>query len=285
MFLIFNRMERFKYSSESAMNSPNQHLPSVELFNLTGRTALITGSSSGIGFALARGLLGAGAKVILNGRSAERLDAAFERLSGESTLYKGRIFKSSFDVTSAQASELAVEKIESDIGPVDILINNAGMTFRSELQDFPVEQWHNIMRTNVDSAFFVSRIVVKHMITRGQGKIINTCSVMSELGRPGTGPYTASKGALKMLTKAMAIDWGKYGIQANGIGPGYFKTELTEALVKDEKFSSWLISRTPAKRWGNVEDLVGAAVFLSSAASQFVNGHILYVDGGVTATL
>ncbi len=279
------------------MNPSSNFLPSLELFNLSGRTALITGSSSGIGYALAKGLLGAGARVILNGRSQERLDAAFERLSAECASinlsltssdegqFSNRLLKSSFDVTSADGCEKAIEHIESTVGPIDILINNAGMTFRSELQEFPVEQWHNIMRTNVDSAFFVSRIVVKHMIKRGQGKIINTCSVMSELGRPGTGPYTASKGALKMLTKAMAIDWGKYGIQANGIGPGYFKTELTEALVNDEKFSSWLIGRTPSKRWGNVEDLVGAAVFLSSGASQFVNGHILYVDGGVTATL
>jgi len=273
------------------------HLPSIDLFNLTGRTALITGSSSGIGFALARGLLGAGARVILNGRNPDKLNAATERLraqcaqagielhSTDSSGAGGRLLSAAFDVTSAQAAEEAIDKIEATVGPIDILINNAGMTFRSELQDFPLEQWNNIMRTNVDSVFFVSRVVVKHMIKRGEGKIINTCSVMSELGRPGTGPYTASKGALKMLTKAMSIDWGKYGIQANGIGPGYFKTELTEALVNDETFSNWLISRTPAKRWGNVEDLVGAAVFLSSAASQFVNGHILYVDGGVTATL
>ena len=279
------------------MNSHSPNLPSIELFNLSGRTALITGSSSGIGFALAQGLIGAGARVILNGRSQERLNSAHERLSTYSTKLnlspqvlingqqKDRIVKAIFDVTSAQATEQAIEQIESSDGPIDILINNAGMTFRSELQDFPLEQWNNIMRTNVDSAFFVSRVVAKHMIQRGAGKIINTCSVMSELGRPGTGAYTASKGALKMLTKAMAIDWGKYGIQANGIGPGYFKTELTEALVNDEKFSNWLISRTPSKRWGNVEDLVGAAVFLSSAASEFVNGHILYVDGGVTATL
>ncbi len=273
------------------------HLPSIELFNLSGRTALITGSSSGIGFALAKGLLGAGARVILNGRSSERLELARVRLSedcakqgidvtgSEGAAHGQRILKSVFDVTSAGAAEAAIEEIESEVGAIDILINNAGMTFRSELQDFPVEQWNNIMRTNVDSAFFVSRVVAKHMIKRGAGKIINTCSVMSELGRPATAPYTASKGALKMLTKAMAIDWGKYGIQANGIGPGYFKTELTEALVNDEKFSNWLISRTPAKRWGNVEDLIGAAVFLSSAASEFVNGHILYVDGGVTASL
>ena len=271
-------------------------LPSIQLFNLTGRTALITGSTSGIGFELAKGLLGAGASVILNGRSSERLNKAYDALAqyvSDNALNSGAkkelIHTCAFDVTSWEDAEKAIEKIELGVttnsGPIDILINNAGMTFRSELQDFPVEQWNNIMRTNVDSAFYVSRVVAKHMIKRGKGKIINTCSVMSELGRPATAPYTASKGALKMLTKAMAVDWGKYGIQVNGIGPGYFKTELTQALVNDENFSNWLISRTPAKRWGNVEDLVGAAVFLSSAASEFVNGHILYVDGGVTAQL
>jgi gluconate 5-dehydrogenase len=153
------------------------------------------------------------------------------------------------------------------------------------LETFPPEQWHNIMRTNLDSAFYVSQAVVPGMIARKAGKIINICSVMSELGRPGTAPYTASKGALKMLTKGMAVDWGPHGIQVNGIGPGYFKTELTEALVNDATFSGWLIGRTPAKRWGQVQDLVGAAVFLSSDASAFVNGHVLYVDGGVTASL
>jgi gluconate 5-dehydrogenase len=171
------------------------------------------------------------------------------------------------------------------VGAIDILVNNAGMTFRSPLDQFPVEQWHNIMRTNLDSAFLVSRAVAQHMIQRQRGKIVNICSVQSELGRPGIAPYAASKGAMKMLTKGMAIDWGKHGIQVNGLGPGYFKTELTQSLVADEKFSAWLIGRTPSARWGDVEDLVGAAVFLSSAASDFVNGHILYVDGGVTATL
>jgi gluconate 5-dehydrogenase len=273
------------------MTSAAHPLPSVELFNLTGKTALVTGSSSGIGLELARGLLGAGASVIINGRSAEKLQSAHDFLTrfvaDHPSLVSAqvKVHICAFDVTDPQDVSQAVDKAHATWGPIDILINNAGMTFRSELQDFPLEQWNKILRTNVDSAFFVSKAVVKHMIASGQGKIINTCSVMSELGRPGTGAYTASKGALKMLTKAMAIDWGKYGVQANGIGPGYFKTELTEALVKDETFSNWLISRTPSKRWGNVEDLIGAAVFLSSNASNFVNGHILYVDGGVTASL
>jgi gluconate 5-dehydrogenase len=266
-----------------SISSPS--LASLRLFDLTGQTALITGSSTGIGFALAKGLLGAGATVILNGRSPQRLEQAENMLLSEPGVSKASVLKSSFDVTNPDDVKTRIDTLEATHGPIDILINNAGMTFRCELQDFPIEQWHKIMQTNVDSAFYVSRALSKHMIKRGRGKIINTCSVMSELGRPGTAPYTASKGALKMLTKAMAIDWGKYGLQVNGIGPGYFKTELTEPLVNNETFSNWLISRTPSKRWGNVEDLVGSAVFLASAASNFVNGHILYVDGGVTASL
>jgi gluconate 5-dehydrogenase len=141
------------------------------------------------------------------------------------------------------------------------------------------------MRTNLDSVYYVGKTVAQKMIPRGHGKIINICSVQSELGRPGIAPYTASKGAVKMLTKGMAIDWGQFGINVNGLGPGYFKTELNQKLVADAQFSSWLVGRTPSRRWGDVEDLGGAAVFLASDASKFVNGHILYVDGGVTATL
>ena len=259
------------------------------MFDLRGRTALITGSSGGIGLALARGLLSAGARVILNGRDAGKLSRAAQTLRDEVQAATAdgalRVFSEGFDVTAPAAVDAAVARIESGVGAIDILVNNAGMTFRSPLDQFPLEQWHNIMRTNLDSAFLVSRAVVQHMIQRQRGKIVNICSVQSELGRPGIAPYAASKGAMKMLTKGMAIDWGKHGIQVNGLGPGYFKTELTQSLVADEKFSAWLIGRTPSARWGDVEDLVGAAVFLSSAASDFVNGHILYVDGGVTATL
>ena len=159
------------------------------------------------------------------------------------------------------------------------------MQRRGPLEEFPETHWHELMKTNVDSVFLVGQAVARFMIDRRRGKIVNICSVQSELGRPGIAPYTASKGAVKMLTKGMAIDWGQYGIQVNGLGPGYFKTELTEQLVRNEEFSKWLIGRTPSRRWGDVEDLVGAAVFLASNASNFVNGHILYVDGGVTATL
>ena len=253
----------------------------LKMFDLSGKRALVTGSSSGIGFALARGLAGAGAKVILNGRHEARLVEAVARLRDEGMTVDAL----SFDVTSPSAVSTAIEKIEHEDGPIDILVNNAGMQRRAPLEQFSHEQWQELMRTNVDSVFLVGQAVARFMITRGAGKIVNICSVQSELGRPDIAAYTATKGAVKMLTKGMAIDWGKHGIQVNGLGPGYFKTELTEALVNNETFSAWLIGRTPSRRWGDVEDLVGAAIFLTSSASNFVNGHILYVDGGVTATL
>ncbi len=253
----------------------------LKKFDLAGRIALVTGSSAGIGFALARGLAQAGATLILNARSLDKLAHAAEQLRQEGAT----VHTAPFDVTAGDAVIEAVNGIEKDIGAIDILVNNAGMQRRAPLEQFPEAQWHELMRTNVDSVFLVGQAVARHMIGRRRGKIINICSVQSELGRPNIAPYTASKGAVKMLTKGMAIDWGQYGIQVNGLGPGYFKTELTEALVKNEEFSSWLIGRTPSRRWGDVEDLVGSAIFLASAASDFVNGHILYVDGGVTATL
>ena len=250
-------------------------------FNLDGRLALITGSSSGIGFALARGLGEAGAVLVLNGRNTSKLEQAAIALRSEGLTVHTR----AFDVSSAEAVRVAVDDIEASVGAIDILVNNAGIQLRMPLQDFPDDSWHELMRTNVDSVFFVGQSVARKMIPRGRGKIINICSVQSEMGRPNIAPYMASKGAVKMLTKGMAIDWGPYGIQVNGLGPGYFKTELTEKLVADEKFSAWLIARTPSRRWGDVKELAGAAVFLASDASSFVNGHILYVDGGVTATL
>jgi gluconate 5-dehydrogenase len=253
----------------------------LEMFNLAGRRALITGSSTGIGFALAKGLAGAGAEIVLNARNEKRLAEAVAQLRAEGA----SVHAASFDVTSPDAVTTAIERIERDVGAIDILVNNAGMQRRAPLEQFSHEQWDELMRTNVDSVFLVGQAVARYMIARKRGKIINICSVQSELGRPSIAAYTASKGAVKMLTKGMAIDWGQYGIQVNGLGPGYFKTELTEALVKDDVFSGWLIGRTPSRRWGDVEDLVGAAVFLASNASNFVNGHILYVDGGVTSTL
>jgi len=253
----------------------------LDQFDLSGRIALVTGSSAGIGLALARGLAGAGAAVVLNGRNADRLEAVATRLRDEGA----QAHAAPFDVTDAAAVAAAVGRVEAEVGAIDILVNNAGMQRRAPLQDFEQAHWRELMRTNLDSVFIVGQAVARHMIARRRGKIINICSVQSELGRPGIAPYTASKGAVKMLTKGMAIDWGPHGLQVNGIGPGYFKTELNQALVDDPAFSSWLINRTPSRRWGDVEDLVGAAVFLASDASRFVNGHILYVDGGVTATL
>ena len=255
--------------------------PILKSFDLTGRTALITGSSAGIGFALARGLAGACARVILNARNPAKLEAAAEVLRGEGL----QVLTAPFDVTCGDAVTAAVARIEAEVGAIDILVNNAGMQRRAPLDQFAEADWHELMKTNVDSVFLVGRAVARHMIGRRRGKIVNICSVQSELGRPGIAPYMASKGAVKMLTKGMAIDWGPHGIQVNGLGPGYFKTDLTEALVQNEEFTRWLVGRTPSRRWGDVEDLVGAAVFLSSDASNFVNGHILYVDGGVTATL
>jgi len=250
-------------------------------FDLSGRTALLTGSSAGIGFALARGLAGAGATVILNARNEVKLEQAADRLRAEGA----SVHAAAFDVTDGAAVVQAIESIEREVGAIDILVNNAGMQRRAPLEEFAQSEWHELMKTNVDSVFLVGQAVARCMIARRRGKIINICSVQSELGRPNIAPYAASKGAVKMLTKGMAIDWGPHGIQVNGLGPGYFKTELTEALVKNEEFTKWLVGRTPSRRWGDVEDLVGAAVFLASDASNFVNGHILYVDGGVTATL
>ena len=250
-------------------------------FRLDGRLALITGSSAGIGLALARGLGQAGAKLVLNGRDAARLAAAQQQLAAEGLTAHAR----AFDVCDAAAVEAAVASIESEIGAIDILVNNAGMTRRAPFHDMPSADWQTILRTNVESVFCVGQIVARRMVARGRGRIINTCSVQSELGRPGTAAYAASKGAVKMLTKGMAIDLGPHGINVNGIGPGYFKTDLTASLAADASFNAWLINRTPMRRWGDVQELAGAAVFLASEASTFVNGHVLYVDGGVTASL
>ncbi|MBU3648414.1 MAG: SDR family oxidoreductase [Limnohabitans sp.] len=253
----------------------------AQTFRLDGQLAFVTGSSAGIGLGLARGLAQAGAALVLNGRDAAKLHASAQVLRGEGF----EVHERAFDVTDAQAVQTHVDSIEREIGAIDILINNAGIQRRAPLHEFSHQDWHDLMQTNLDSVFFVGQAVAQHMITRKKGRIINICSVQSELGRPGISPYMASKGALKMLTKGMAIDWGPLGLNVNGIGPGYFKTELNEKLVNDPTFSGWLTNRTPSRRWGEVEELAGAAVFLASAASTFVNGHILYVDGGVTAQL
>ena len=253
----------------------------AQTFRLDGRVALITGSSAGIGFALARALGQAGATVVLNGRDAGKLATAAATLQAEGLA----VHVQPFDVCDSVGVEAGVAAIEQAVGPIDILFNNAGTTQRAPFHEFPQEAWQRILRTNVDSMIIVGQSVSRRMVARRRGRIVNIASVQSELGRPGIAPYAASKGAVKMLTKGMAIDLGPHGITVNGLGPGYFKTELTAALVADETFSQWLVNRTPSRRWGDVEDLGGAAVFLASDASAFVNGHILYVDGGITASL
>jgi gluconate 5-dehydrogenase len=254
---------------------------SLKLFDLTGRRALVTGSTKGIGLAIAQGLAGAGCEIIINGRDEARLKAAADALR-EAGITVSAL---AFDVTEQEAVTAAVDRMEKSIGPIDILVNNAGMQFRAPLENYPADKWRELMRANVESMFLVSQAVARHMIARKRGKIVNICSVQSEMGRPGIAPYAASKGAVKMLTKGMCADWAKHGLQINAIGPGYFKTELNQALIDNAEFSSWLEKRTPAGRWGNVSELAGAAIFLASDASSFINGHILYVDGGITSVL
>jgi gluconate 5-dehydrogenase len=252
-----------------------------DLFSLKNRVALVTGSSQGIGLAIAEGLANAGATVVLNGRDVAKLEAAAQELrnAGHS------VETAAFDVTDEAAATKAVSAIIAKHGKIDILFNNAGMQFRTALEDYPIAKWRELFQVNVESAFIVGKAVAAHMIAAKSGKIINICSVQSELGRPTIAPYTATKGAVKMLTKGMCADWARHGIQVNAIGPGYFKTPLNQALVDNPEFSSWLEKRTPAGRWGTVDELIGAAVFLASDASSFVNGHILYVDGGITSVL
>jgi gluconate 5-dehydrogenase len=249
----------------------------VKLFDLTGKRALITGSSQGIGFALAQGLVSAGAKVVLNGRDAAKLAAACASIPGAQHL--------AFDATDHDGVRAAVDGFEVQHGAIDILVNNAGMQHRAPLEDFPADAFERLLQTNIASVFHVGQAVARHMIGRKAGKIINIASVQTALARPGIAPYTATKGAVGNLTKGMATDWARHGLQCNAIAPGYFDTPLNAALVADKDFSDWLEKRTPAGRWGKVEELVGACVFLASPASSFVNGHILYVDGGITASL
>ncbi|MEP4194690.1 MAG: SDR family oxidoreductase [Aliishimia sp.] len=251
------------------------------LFSLAGRRALITGSSQGIGFALARGLFAAGAELVLNGRDAAKLAAAADVLRKEGAT----VHELTFDATDHNKVRAAIDGFEAEIGAIDILVNNAGMQHRTELENFPADAFEQLLQTNIASVFHVGQAVARHMIERGAGKIVNIASVQTALARPGIAPYTATKGAVANLTKGMATDWAKHGLQCNALAPGYFDTPLNAALVADPEFSAWLEKRTPAGRWGQVEELVGACVFLSSDASTFVNGHTLFVDGGITASL
>ena len=250
-------------------------------FDLSGRVALITGSSRGIGLALARALGHAGAELILNARNEQALMAAADALRQDGLTVHCR----AFDVCDPTAVALAVDSFERDIGSIDVLVNNAGLQKRAPLLDFDVDDFRRLIEVNLVAAFTVGKAVAKHMVPRGRGKIVNVCSVQSELGRPTIAPYTATKGGLKMLTRGMCADFGPLGLQVNALAPGYFATELTAALVADEEFSKWVSQRTPAGRWGQVDELAGAVVFLASEASNYVNGQILYVDGGMTAVV
>ncbi len=271
-YAIFGRTAEAKFlARESDMST---------MFDLTGRLALVTGSSRGIGMAIAQGLASAGARVVLNGRDGARLADAVRSIGAAWADGVGV-----FDVTDPDAVEAGIERIEREAGAIDILVNNAGIQRRERLDRFPVETWREVMATNLDSVFFVGQAVAKRMIPRGSGKIINIASLQSEAARPTIAPYTASKGAVKMLTRGMCADWGPLGLQVNAIGPGYFATPLNQRLIEDPVFDAWLKKRTPAGRWGRVEELQGAAVFLASDASSFVNGQVIYVDGGVLSVL
>ena len=245
-------------------------------FDLSGRRALVTGGGSGLGFAIARGLCDAGARVVLNGRARARLDAAAEALARDGL----EVEVAPFDVTQSDAVGAAIAALERD-GPIDILVNNAAMNRRAPLETFSDAEWRTLMSANLDGPFFVARAVIPGMKQRRRGKIINLCSLASELGRPNIVPYAASKGGVRMLTRALAVELAPHNIQVNGISPGFFRTEMNAPLVADAEFSAWVARRTPAGRWANPPEIAGAAVFLASSAADYVTGHLLAVDGGV----
>ncbi|MEQ1770103.1 MAG: glucose 1-dehydrogenase [Devosia sp.] len=253
----------------------------MSAFGLAGKRALITGSTRGIGFALAKALAGAGAEIILNGRDAEALGAASAELADAGVKVRGV----AFDVTSRDSVEEAVTWIEDEAGPIDILVNNAGMQHRAPLEDFPADKFEQVIATNLTSVFTVGQLVARRMIQRKAGKIINIASLQVEFARASTVAYAASKAGVANLTRAMATEWGRHGINVNGIAPGYINTEMNAALLADPKFNAWVESRTPMGRWGEPSELGGAAVFLASEAAAFVSGHILYVDGAFSATM
>ncbi len=254
---------------------------SLTRFQLDGEVALITGSSRGIGLAMARGLAEAGAEVVINSRGAAEVERAVAALRADGL----KAHAAPFDVTDRNAIGSAVARIEAEAGPISILCNNAGIQRRAPIVDFPEDQWRELMSINLDAVFFVSQVVARGMIERGRGKVINTCSVGSLLARGTIAPYNASKGAVAMLTKTMCAEWAKHGIQANGIAPGYFATDLNMALVNDPAFDEFVRRRTPAARWGNLDELIGITILLASRASSYINGQIVYVDGGLSAVI
>jgi len=254
----------------------------LELFSLKGKTALVTGGTHGLGMAMAKGLGKAGATLVINGHTPEKMEKALQAYKQEGLTAHGYLF----DVTKEDEAMKNVTAIESEVGPIDILINNAGIIQRMPLAEMEVSDFKKVVEVDLVGPFVMAKSVVKGMIERGGGKIINICSMMSELGRDTVGAYASAKGGLKMLTRNMATEWAKYNIQANGIGPGYFATEQTAPIRKaGHPLHEFIINRTPAGVWGQPDQLAGAAVFLSSAASEFVNGQILYVDGGILATI
>ena len=256
---------------------------STSLFDLTGKVALVTGATHGLGMAMAKGIGRAGATLIINGNSSnEKIDKAVAIFKSEGI----KAFGYRFDVTNEDQVQKAIARIENEVGIIDILINNAGIIKRTPLLDMEVTDFEQVIKVDLVSPFIVSKAVVKGMIKRKSGKIINICSMMSELARNTVGAYAAAKGGLKMLTQNMCVEWAPYNIQVNGIGPGYFATEQTKPIrVEGHPFNEFIVNRTPAGMWGDPDELQGAAIFLSSKASDFVNGQILYVDGGILATI
>jgi gluconate 5-dehydrogenase len=251
------------------------------LFDLAGRTALVTGSSRGLGRAIAEGLAKAGARLIVNGVDPGRVETAVAEMRAAGYAADG----SAFDVTDETNIVEAFKRFDAAGIEIDILVNNAGIQVRKPLVEFTSAEWRKVIETNLTSAFVIGREAAKRMIARKRGKIINIGSLASELARPTVGPYTAAKGGIKNLTRSMAVEWAASGIQANAIGPGYMLTDMNQALVSNPDFNAWLMSRIPSKRWGRPDELVGAAVFLASSASDYVNGQIIYVDGGMLAAM
>ncbi len=252
------------------------------LFGLSGKTALVTGSSGGLGLAMARGLAEAGARVVLNGRDETKLAATAKAFEAEGR----RVLMRAFDVTDDAAVRGAFERFDAEGAAIDILVNNAGVQLRKPMLDLTTDEWRRVLDVHLTAAFQVGREAARRMIARGRGgKIINIGSLMSEVARATIAPYAAAKGGMKMLTRSMSAEWAQYNIQANAIGPGYIATEMNRALIEDPKFDAWVKGRTPSGRWGRPEDLVGVTVFLASAASDYINGQIVYVDGGMLAIL